>query len=216
MCTYEIINLATRTPVDWREPPRRPEVTSTPFPPPGPKERGNPTTIVELGAGTYSNAIKMKKANPSGIVFATNLRSEWADGSYLYNRGSRDRSIHSLDVFMGWQEAQDLKLAGMIIGTTQPIENSDVASGIGDLVYTIMPYPSSARSFGQQAARIAKSAPGTTVAVTSGGSSAATWFIDGFKSMRPGSNFFRESGSPYGIPGEWESGPYVTWKYTVP
>ena len=77
-------------------------------------------------------------------------------------------------------------------------------------------YPSSARSFGQQAARIAKSAPGTTVAVTSGGSSAAAWFIDGFKSMRPGSNFIRESGSPYGSPGEWESGPFVTWKYTVP
>ena len=171
-----------------------------------------PQVIVELGAGDYSNAIAMKKANPDAHVIATNLVEEWEAGKRLYERGETEEWLAR--VYKGWLDAQ---VASVDVGATRPYENADVPSGVGDLVYTILPYPHIAYQFGIDAARIAGVESGTTVAITEGQGHNAAKFIAGFQWKRPGSQFVPIPGALYGAPGElWESGPYVTWQYTVP
>jgi RHS repeat-associated protein len=200
---------------------RKPQIRiGDPFAPlPQPRSsRNSPQVIVELGAGDYSNAIAMKLANPGARVIATNLVEEWALGRDLYNAGYTSPDYiaksHAVRVYLGWLSA---KAAGIEAGATQPLENHQVSTGIGDLVYAILPYPSTAYSFGSDAARIASTKPGTRVAVTEGGSGSSDHFVRGFNSTRPGSTFSIIPGALYGQPhSDWEAGPYFTQEYVVP
>ncbi|CAG0981385.1 partial tRNA nuclease WapA, partial [Anaerolineae bacterium] len=182
--------------------------------------RRRATTIVELGAGDYSNAIAMKAANSSAAVWATNLRSDWQMGKGFHQGGLSSSDYPIIKVYLGWQEAQ---VRGLQVGDTSSLENADVRPDhIGDLVYTIMPYPATAGQFGRDAARIASTKPGTTVAVTGGASGSANAFVQGFQAVRPGSVFVDVLGSPFGNPGigwdnrSWEAGPYITKIHVVP
>ena len=92
----------------------------------------------------------------------------------------------------------------------------DVPTGIGDLVYSIMPYPGEAFQFGVDAARIASYKPGTIIAVTEGGTGSSKSFESGFNSVRSDCIFKASYGSPYGQPGRWEPGPWVTRTCEIP
>ena len=200
--------------VDSLPSPQRRLVDALPGPQfPRPNQSSN-RIIVELGAGDYSNAIAMKRAHPRDRVIATNLIEDWEAGRWFHKAGYSQNDYPQIGFYLGWVEAQKW---GVEVGTPMPYENAQVPSETGDLVYTILPYPSSAEQFGRDAARIAKQQPGTIVAVTSGAGSAHNSFIRGFNQVRGRSIFIPITGAIYGEPGAgWEDGPYTTWVYQIP
>jgi RHS repeat-associated protein len=188
--------------------------TGTPTPTPSPTPSDTPQVIVELGAGDYTNAILMKQLFPDSRVIATNLRSEWDEGRLFSSVGHSPDEYPQVRLYQGWAVA---KLAGVEVGETSSIENGEVTPDhIADLVYTILPYPRSAWSFGVQAARIASTNSGTIIAVTGGGSGSADMFEAGFNSSRPGSIFINFDGFPFGKPGDWGEEGFRTKIYAVP
>jgi RHS repeat-associated protein len=185
---------------------------------PRPNQRSN-STIVELGAGDYSNAIAMKLANPSNQVIATNSFDDWELGRLLYQQGKSATDYYQVGFYEGWKRAQK---HGLEVGTSKPYENTDVGSGRADLVYTILPYPSTAFQFGRDAARIASYQSGTRIAITAASRMVAIDFENGFRLSRPVARFNEYPGALFGNPGghtpgqAWEPGPYSTWVYEVP
>jgi len=181
-----------------------------------PRRQGN-LTIVELGAGDYSNAIQMKKMFPSARVIATNLVWEWQQGERWFKKGRTDPEFKFfINMYKGWLEAKEW---GIEVGDTQPKENHQVDPGIADIVYTILPYPRSADEYGFNAARIAKDSSGTMAFVSARTDPPLYDFEFGFNMKKLGSPFTKEPGVPFGLTVslEWaESGPVRTLKYIAP
>jgi RHS repeat-associated protein len=193
------------TPDFWLPPlplPTLQAVTATPQSPTStPTSTPQPKTVVELGAGDYSNAIAIKSLNPSTRVIATNAPEDLEEGKLFHSFGI---SNYKTQFYLGWLSAKSI---GVEVGELTPILNSLVPSNIADIVFSIAPTPSLAFSFGEEAARIAKSTVGTTIAVTERGSGSSTLFVRGFNIKRPNSVFVEISGSPYGnISKEFEAG----------
>ncbi|MBI5565987.1 MAG: RHS repeat-associated core domain-containing protein [Chloroflexi bacterium] len=174
--------------------------------------RPKPQVIVELGAGSYRNAIKMKSMFPSAIVIATNRKDEWVLGRRYVLSGHTPRNSSEeffMDMYRGWAAA---KTQGVIVGDLQSIENSEVPPRIADIVYSILPYPSTAFDFGVAAALIAKDIPGTLAFVTAGTSQPLSDFRFGFEWFQPNTRFALQPGTLFGLEADlnWEGGPIAT------
>lgn len=190
--------------------------TPTLAPSPTPTSTPTPQTIVELGAGDYRNAIAMQEANPGATVIATNLRSDWEEGRVASQYGVSAADNVFVAFYQGWLEAQEIPGMQVVGVSGGPIQNQEVSDHIGDLVYTILPYPSTGYAFGRDAARIASYDSGTVVAVTTGLVGVANSFVDGFQTVRPNSLFIEVQGSPFGVPGNWHEANFITRFYVVP
>jgi hypothetical protein len=170
-----------------------------------------------LGAGDYNNAIDKKASQHGSTVYATNSKTDWRYGKRFDEVGLSPEEYPEVALYRGWWNA---KILGVKVGELQAIENDEVPSHIGDLVYSIYPIPSLAEQFGKDAARIAKTKSGTVVAVTEGGSGSSRSFEYGFNLSRPGSEFIEIEGAPYGKPskywGEVEFSSLITRYYIVP
>ncbi|MCZ7543541.1 MAG: hypothetical protein M5R40_08390 [Anaerolineae bacterium] len=171
--------------------------------------------IVELGAGDYENAIAMKKTHPMDTVIATNLKEDWRNSKWLAELGASPDQYFVVKMYLGWKEA---KKWGVQVGVDEAIENEEVRPDhMADLVYTVFPPPTGAYSFGREAARIAKTSSGTTVAATGvKNGQPLQWFIGGFQVERPGSMFSEIEGAPFGTPSiTWEAGTIATKLHIV-
>jgi hypothetical protein len=165
-----------------------------------------------LGAGTYKNAIKMKKMFPGGLVIATNLAEQWELGRRYVLSGHQPRNDSEkffMDMYIGWAVA---KTQNVVVGDMQPIENREVPPKIADIVYTILPYPHTAFDFGVEAAMIAKDLPGTLAFVTAGTSRPLNGFIEGFNWFHNNATFVLQPGTLFGLDAnlDWEGGPIRT------
>jgi hypothetical protein len=145
-------------------------------------------TIVELGAGDYSNAITMKSLFPQARIIATNLTSVWEQAKLFYSAHVKTDNLYKM--YLGWLMA---KWMGIEVGESKPLENLDVPSGIGDFVYTVSPTPSILRQFGRDAARIASQKSRTIVLISAEYRKSLELFIEGFNDKRPGSRFIISS-----------------------
>ncbi len=111
-------------------------------------------TVVELGAGNYSNAIRNKALNPHWSMWATNnFNDRWGSTELIrfYDRMhqsgtlQQDPTIIHTTIVGNFYVAQSI---GIQVGSNSenPITNAQIVGMIPntvDLVYTIAPYPDS-------------------------------------------------------------------------
>lgn len=104
----------------------------------------------------------------------------------------------------GWDSA---KSEGVIVGVNGPLQNSDIPSGIANLVYTIFPVPGDvAYMFGRAASRIARNESGTIVFAVEGGSGAIDHFMLGFGGLNAFASFQVLDNPLFPIENRFESG----------
>ena len=181
---------------------------------------GPPLTIVELGAGNYRNAMLMKTLLPHARVIATNDPDEWELAQEYVNLVPEEYRLPEL------AHATDMALNALLANAMgievfgpdgRPLSDDDIPCAIGDLVYSVAPYPMRASQVGANAARIAKPHSGTLIGVTSG-DYGGRFFRDGLLNQRPDLNGQRFVGAPFGPPNPIYSGSNQpeTWLFIQP
>jgi hypothetical protein len=189
-------------------------------------------TIVELGAGDYANAISWKGRFPSHQVIATNDPQEWMLGSFYY-RNNTDLDTFPPRMYEGWLKARN---SGVIVeGPMGAIPNLDPRlNQVADVVYTVLPYPSTARGFATRASEIVRRDRDSLVALVGTGSlrdqsrfNSVYHFVNQFQQLNPqlimqsvnGRGVFGTGGKFPVISGRnpvnWESTDYSTYYFML-